>query len=143
VAPATGLAEGAGSAAGPHQGGVGQIGVQAPVEPRVVAADVDGQPELDPVDHVRWLLGGLGAGRSSSLLAQQRAGLAEAVHAEEEQLLAPHPAQVLRQDAAAPKGPDLEPGLQPAQPAVALLDGDGPTAGGACPGLVQPVEGRA
>jgi transposase len=52
------------------------------------------------------------------------------VHAEEEQLLAPHPAQVPLLDATAPQGTGLEPGLQPAQPAAALLDGAGPAAGG-------------
>jgi hypothetical protein len=89
--------------------------VQVPVEPRVVAADVDGQLELHPAGQVRALLARqwTGTGRSSSLLAQQRAGLAEAVHAEEEQLLAPHPAQVPLPDATAPEGTDLEPGLQP------------------------------
>jgi len=153
VAPAVGLAEGAGSVAGLRQGGVGQVGVPVSVEARVVAADIGRQPQLHPAGQVRSLLGrlglgaGAGAGRSSSLLAQQRAGLADAVHTEEEQLeeqlLAAHLAKILRPDAAAAKGPGLEPGLQPAQPAGALLDGDGPSAAGAWTGLVRPVKGRA
>jgi hypothetical protein len=80
-----------------------------------------------------------GCGRGPpALFAEQRSGLADAMHAGEEQLLVGDALQERL------KNGDVvfrvEAGLLPTQPAVALLHRNNPTARGAVTRIVQPSE---
>jgi hypothetical protein len=118
VRPATGLAEGTGSAASADDGGVVQVSMLAAVETPEVAAQVEWELELDPSPHrsLSGDCGGCGAQPPGSELAQPRPAsdaVVVAVHAGEEQLLVTHLAQERLRDCGLPSRCGLIEGLQP------------------------------
>jgi hypothetical protein len=117
--PAAGLCQGLGGAAGPDEGGVVQIGVPVAVESGVLAAQVEGELELDcgPGLLSGMVCGVLGPPPSGSGFAQPDSSgdtVVVAVHAGEEQLLAADCAQELLGDRGLPGCSGVGEGLQPA-----------------------------
>src|SRR6266545_1854997 len=141
--PAASLTDAAGELSSTHECRVVEVGVLASAEARVVTTGVDGEAKLSPASgrFVEVDQGGPGTASTAARLAEQGPRLADTVHAGEEQLLTGEPSQERLQHRDLAFG--LKAGLQPAQPAVALLDRNVSSARCACADLVELTEGVA
>ncbi|MER6560570.1 hypothetical protein ABT300_23110 [Streptomyces sp. NPDC001027] len=123
-----GLTKFLGNTTCPDEPGIVQVLVTAAVKSPVVTGNVE-QRRLNP--RGRWDCG-FRRNRlpqfAAACLSEQGTGLADAMHPGEEQLLALKACQIRRENDHLSIGLGLQAGLQPTQPAVALLRGHGPAA---------------